>query len=46
MESVALATASTRPARRLLDQIFFQWTAGKLEKARTSGPASSSREAT
>ena len=30
----------------LLDQIFFQWASGKLEKARTSGPASSSREAT
>ena len=28
------------------DQIFFQWASGKLEKARTSGPASSSREAT
>ena len=30
----------------LLDQSFFQWASGKLEKARTSGPASSSREAT
>ena len=29
----------------LLDQIFFQWGTGKLEKARISGPASSSREA-
>ena len=27
------------------DQIFFQWVTGKLEKARISGPASSSREA-
>ena len=25
----------------LLDHIFFQWASGKLEKARTSGPASS-----
>ena len=35
-----------RRSRGLLDQIFFQWASGKLEKARTSGPASSSREAT
>ena len=44
--SVRRLISLLRRSRGLLDQIFFQWTAGKLEKARTSGPASSSREAT
>ena len=44
--SVRRRISLLRRSRGLLDQIFFQWASGKLEKARTSGPASSSREAT
>ena len=41
--SVRRRISLLRRSRGLLDQIFFQWATGKLEKARTSGPASSSR---
>ena len=43
--SVRRLISLLRRSRGLLDQIFFQWATGKLEKARISGPASSSREA-
>ena len=43
--SVRRRISLLRRSRGLLDQIFLQWRAGKLEKARMSGPASSSREA-